>query len=574
MDAYRIGIVLSLTNNASGVLRLFQKDLAGSEKAAASLEKAMKRIHAATVMAGAAAGIAFGLDKALKPAMEYQNQLSKVTVQLNNQKDTALMVASAWKTAEDVLTSTPTENLKVGGETAFAFGDPAKAAAANAQFMKMAAIVSVFSGKDGVDQAFDAGKLQELRANMGSVDGFMRGMNAMTKTVEATFGKVGPQDYYAFAKMSSPYLLKFSDQFLYNEAPTMMQDMNPSKAGTAVTTLEQFLVGGRMTKAQFKLMQEGGLLDKTASYKTDSMGKVQLDKLKLKGGDLAASDPYQYTLQYIVPMLNKLSGGDQSLWPALISKIFPVRTEARAITDFIFNAQRVAKDNDFTQRPAGIEQDYQTLLKTNPQMAQMAAAAQWDKLWISIGYQIVPKLIPLIDQFAKGLDRLAGIASRHSEVTKIAVGVAAVTAAVLALGSALSIFSVGLSAVRVAAFGAGATPGLAGVAVGGALRAAVPAAAGAAMGYGFGNWFAKKDQDGFLRFKSWMDSWLPKSAQVETPGYAVPPANKSSSVTHGSVFLDSKKVGSVLWQDAGRRINGPNGSTGLIDLGMSYVPNN
>jgi hypothetical protein len=343
LDAFKVSILVKVPSEASAVLGILNRDFAKSEAAAKRLHGVMSSLKTAGALGLAAGSLAYGLDKALKPAMEYQNQVSTVSVQLNNQLDTTKAIAAAWQTSKDVLTSMPAENLKVFGETAFAFGNVDSAVKALPQFMKMSAILEAFTGKEGVDQAVDAAKLQELRANMGSEDGFGKALNAMTKTVEATRGKVSPEDYYAFAKMASPYLMKFSDQFLYNEAPTMMQDMNPSKAGTAVTTLEQLLVGGRMTKAQFALFKRGGLIDADASYKTDSMGKVQLDKRKIHGLDEAQSDPYRYTLGYIVPMLDKLSQGDKSLWPTLISQLFPIRTEARAITDFINNSQRIAK---------------------------------------------------------------------------------------------------------------------------------------------------------------------------------------------------------------------------------------
>ena len=571
MDAYKIGIVLSLTNNASGVLGLFQKDLAKSEKAAASLEKAMKRIHAATIMAGAAGALGFGLEKALKPAMEYQHQLVLMRDSLNDQVKTGQAVAAAWKTAKDVLTSTPTENLKVLGETKFAFGSLDEAIKNLPQFMKMNAVLASVMGKDGADEAFSAAKLQEIRGSVGNSTEFMRQVDAMVRTAQATQGRVGPDGFLSFGKMAAPFTNRFSDQFLYNEAPTLMQDMNPSRAGTAINTLLQAVVGGRMTKASFATAQGIGLIDKDAKYKVGAAGTIQLEKRQFHGADLAEHDPLMWVRQFLLPAMEGKYGkahGDDTL--LLLTQLLNNRNAQRPAMDFIQNDWRYIKDSAQTIQPRGIK-SYDDMLTDDPNTARAAAAAQWDKLWTRLGIDIVPKLVPLIEKLAAGLDRVTGIAERHPEVAKMAFEMGIAVTGVLALTSALLLLSPALTALRVAAFGAGATPGLVGVGVGGAMRAAVPAAVGFGIGHTFGNWWAQNDQAGFGRFKSWMDSWLPNGMKADG---AVPPAGGSGAASKGDVYLDKQKVGSVLWSDAAKKMSTPNTGGMSYDPRMSYTPNN
>ena len=147
MDSYKIGILVKVTNSASSVLGVLERDFLRTEKAAARLQAAMKDLKLAAGFGLAAGTMAYGLEKALKPAMEYQHQLTLMKNNLNDQKELAKAVGAAWKTSKDVLTSTPTENLKVLGETKFAFGNLDAAIQNLPKFMQMNAILASVMGK-------------------------------------------------------------------------------------------------------------------------------------------------------------------------------------------------------------------------------------------------------------------------------------------------------------------------------------------------------------------------------------------------------------------------------------------
>ena len=344
----------------------------------------------------------------------------------------------------------------------------------------------------------------------------------------------------------------------------MMQDMGAERAGTALNTLLQAVVGGRMTKASFATAQAAGLIDADAKYK---MGA---------GGHYPAGEAASGTVT-TSPRRTHFNGSSSisclrwaicrtRIAGLFLTQLFSNRNAQRAANDFLVNDWRYLKDEAQTLKPTGIA-SMSSLMSEDPEAAQRAAAAQWNKLWTTFGVNIIPKLVPLIEKMAEAMSKLSGLMARHPLVTQMAGELAIALTGLLAFTSGLKILTATLKATGLMTAGGQISGGLAGISGAAGKAGAIGAIAVAAGGISYE---ATQMIPGLGRaagnFKLWVDHL--------SNGQPYNPIKAGGSTTQQPVVvqIDGRTVATVMSRHQADMSAGYNAGSALFDPKQSLLP--
>jgi hypothetical protein len=503
--AYRINIALNLVTNSSTATRGIVRELGIVEASAIRLRSVLGTL-------GIGFSLAAGIREMAKATSDYGHQLAILHSVIRDNKQMLDAQKSAWSVSFSTPTSTAAGNLKAIGDLVPAFGNANDAIKNIDSLQKLSAVITNLGGNP--DQAFDIAKALETRGAANDPARFRRESGEMVQASEATHGRVDAGEFLKFVRQSNPFATGFSDQFLYRVAPTLMQDMGGSRAGTALNSFENTLVGGRMTKAAKNIFQQMGLLDAHASYQEGSAGTVQLKGSQVRGADLALSDPNRWINEVLAPAMVSHGFTTPKQQEALIAKLFSNRNSERIAVEFDINRTRYAKDAGIIGQTENPFNAYDRLKDTDPKMLGVAIWSQLQDVLVNIGKDALPVALPLMRDFGAAL----------VELNKALQGVS-------------SVFDPYINTFKA-----------------------------------LGNTHISTDTGGSYGQK-WHNAlnWL----GIGSADNSVPPPNKqSSSGQTGNVYLDSRKVGTVLWSQAGKQMSVPNNSGSSPDPRMSYVPNN
>ncbi|MDR3449312.1 MAG: hypothetical protein P4M15_06140 [Alphaproteobacteria bacterium] len=456
--AYSVAIKLSLANLASKGVRLLAKDFMAAHGAAAKLEdklKALKLIGVGYGMEKAGQGILGFMGKAVDSSKEYVHQMSLMNIAGWTQKEIAGSVAAAWKTTGSVITTTAAQNLETLQElrTAFGKGEGMQHAyAVLPQVQRVSSILASLTGREQSHVGFDMVKAIELGSKGAlSVDSMMRQSEMMSKAL-VQFGRtLTVSDFHQSLKMSRAMAPYMSDEFKYQYLPTLIQEMKTgagggggsyggaSGAGMAIASLGQVVVGQMIPKALIQNWIDSGLV---------SRGRVVADPHNrttskiLPGGVVGQNEfganPYLWAQKYAMPAVNRLMAEKHLDQYGAILALTHNRVAAFALQTLINKAAQFERDRKLiTEGPTSYD-SYQTMLKTDPEAAQIAMQKQWHNTLDLIGWKILPRLVPYMVKFADWLDRISQWMQRNPEAAnRVVLGLAALGVGLNVIGKVM-----------------------------------------------------------------------------------------------------------------------------------------
>lgn len=506
--AYSVAIKLSVANLASQGLRLIAKDMLAAHGIASNLQTKLSALKLAAVGYGltrAGEGIFHGLEKTVSAAHEYTSQLSLMNAAGMSHAEVINSIGSAWATSRSVLTSTATDNLRTLREMRSLFGDlhMNEAYAVLPTVARTQAMMQALTGRRDERIGMEMARVAELRqTGVMTLPFLQRNLDQLSRTLYAMGGTITASDYLTTMKYAKTAALSLSDQFVYRELPSLIQEVksagggimgNASQAGTALMTLYSAVVEGKMPKASIPLWMATGLV-KPSDVIRNATGHWQARPGSIEGARLFQSDPFQWA-QMVAPQLEGYARKHHLSLIQVVSNMFSARNAQWMMNTLIAKAPQIERDAMLIGKTPNSLAIYQNLLKTNPDLAQAALSAQWQNVLTVIGYQIMPKLVPLMVSFAGDLNSLAGWFRDHPKITRAVVwDLAALSAGLVVLGNVMLARSVinfiGLGPVLTKAF-----TGTAGAAMG-LVRSLGALSAAAAAGYWVGSEIWKRSLEG------------------------------------------------------------------------------
>ncbi|MES2000344.1 MAG: hypothetical protein V4446_13620 [Pseudomonadota bacterium] len=512
-EAYRVAVRISLIDGVSTGLAGITAKFAKAEVAGAAFHKRLDKINSSLLKSGAVAMAGFAglgmLKHALKPATEYANQLSLINQLGLTQVETANLVSAAWKTSHDVMTSSVAGNLKTLRElrSAFGAGHEDYAIQSLSPTQMMSGMLTALTGKEQERIGFDVVKSIELRTPLMTAAAVNSNIAQMSQTVVGMGGTIDPHDYHLALKGAKSAALGWSDEFVYKYLPTIMQSTKAGHggagtAGVALMSLSQS-IHGMVQKAAIPYLEQGGLLNRKDVVR-NATGQWQLKAGAMAGTAMFDNNPYQWAKQFLTPAVNKIMNEEHVSAVTAINQLFRNRNASFVALTMYSKQQQFDRDAQLIGQANGIN-GYNSLLKTNPQLASMALSKQWSNLLAIIGFQVMPKLIEgalwlipkiqsLTDYFKKNAGMAQGLVyGLGGLATAMAIGgtISAAMWAFKGLGLVLAFSGIG-GATGIAALGVSLGPvaiGLAAIGaaivgwkVGGVINSHLPASVGNAIG--------------------------------------------------------------------------------------------
>lgn len=544
-EAYKVGVTLALNNHVSGALGLLAREFVKTDLEAKKLQATLKQIKLLGVGGAVAAGTGFmGLGligKAVKPAKEYVHQLEMAKAAGMSHLEIAQATSAAWKTAGEVMTSNPTQNLQAIRELRSVFGGTQDAIRFLPQMMRIQAVLdSTLAGTGGVgakDVAFTAAKALELRGASVNPQTFQEQADYITRAIIASGGRFNPQMLLQAQKYAGIGGTGYSNDFMYGIMPTLAQELGGSSTGTGLTSLYRAVVGGRIDKKALGVWQQLGLLDGVKSVTGESA------MVQAKNASLFQQSPFEY-MQYLQGELVKRGITDPKEQQAMYERLFSNRVAGRMANILAMQGPRLQKDFALT-RGAGDSSAYYDLIRRDPTMVDAALSNQWTALKTALGMTVVPVIIPMLRGLTSALNSLATFAANHPTLTQGLMLTFAGLSSLATLGGTLMVAGAGLKVIGLGLSTFTGLPLLAAATGLGTLTAAVAGivALGMAVGnadsiggskYNPLNWI----QDGAFNATRWMMG-------KEVPDYG-PPTRENAREIRTTVNIDGRKVAEAV----------------------------
>jgi hypothetical protein len=563
-EAYKVGVTLALHSNVSAALGLIARDFVKTDLEAKKLQKTLKEIKLLGLTGAIVGGAGFmglGLIKsAVKPASEYVHQLELAKAAGMKQQEIAEATAAAWKTAGEVMTSSPTENLKAIRELRMVFGDTMEAIHFLPQMQRIQAVLdATLHGTGGIgarDVAFAAAKALELRGASMSPQTFQEQADYMTRAVIASGGKVTPQMLLQMQKYAGIGGTSYSNDFLYGIAPTLVQELGGSQTGNSLTSMYRAIVGGRIDKKALAVWQQMGLLQSVKGITGESA------MIQAKNAGLFQDNPFLY-MQFLQGELAKRGITDPKAQQEVIERLFSNRVAGRMANILMMQGPRLQKDFELI-KGAGDSSAYYDLIKRDPPTVYRALDAQWDALKTALGMTVVPVIIPMLRGLTNALNSLATFAADHPTLTQGLMLTFGGLSALATLGGTLMIAGAGLKVIGLVLTTLTGLP-LAVAATGlGTLTAAVAEVVGLGMAVAnadtIGGWKynpINMIEQGGEAVGGWLKGKM-------APSYG-PPMRENSREIHTTVNIDGRKVAHAVNKHNERAASRPSGSGGAPD---------
>ncbi len=452
MDVYKIGVSIALANGMSPVLAIIGRDLLGIKTKIGDVEGGMTRWKTAAIGVAAimgAGGILGAYTAIVNKGAELAHQQEAMRVAGFTERENAKATAESWRLAAQYKNVGVTDVAKIIGETRLPYGSAATAvqmAEPGVQFTSiMKSLLGKDKGGDAAEQMFElvrAGEMRNISLNPAKMRKFY---DDAAKITEAFDGKIDPQDLFQFlkyARTNTPYL---SERFVTSIAPSLMLEMGSSSAGTALTSLGQSIIAGKMTKRAAQEMERLGLIDPSNILKTMSTS-TQLKPGAVKGWRQAASDPDLWAQQVLLPAMVAKGITDPLAQRLEFGVVFGNRTAENVANVLATQSTRLNKDAAMIGGASGLG-GAKELAAKDPVTAMQSFSTAWNNLLTALGRPQVDTAVGFLNRVSGAIDAVAGLAARHPTAVKVIGGIALALAAALAVGGVVALGAAAIGAI-------------------------------------------------------------------------------------------------------------------------------
>lgn len=445
IEAWRIGVKISVINGFSNGLALFSREAMSAQKKVVGLQAALDATTRSMKIGGMMAGAGFlGLsmfDKAIDKAKDYQSQLSLLKVSGADQIEVAQGVALAWKTSHEVMSTSAADNLRAIRELRSVLGPNSigEIGSVLPQIQRMSGTLTALTGKPPEGLANDVVRFTELRGSgVVTPQALAHNTELMARTVLAMGGTVTPADMHATLKQSKLAGMHLNDEFLFQELPFLIQEWKTGKggtgqaAGTAQMSAFQTFIGGVVKKSAIPLWLQGGLISANGVV-SNKTGGYQLKPGALKDAALYEANPYEWVLKDLAPAVARIQKLRHLTTEQVLAGLAGNRNTQIDMASLLEKSPQIERDRKLFAGAPNSLAAYNQLLKTSPELAGIALSKQWENVQTQLVFDTLPKLIELTSKLASGLDWLTGVMRQHP------VAIRRITEAFVGLSGALMI---------------------------------------------------------------------------------------------------------------------------------------
>jgi hypothetical protein len=588
IEAWKIGVNIAMTSNASQVLGVLGRDLFGLGKAADQLAGKLNLVKLAAwgavgVLAGGAA--ITGLGKLAEKGAELVHQQALFKSALLDSGKTAKQIASdvndatqtAWKATQQVPGTTWAGNLQSIRELRTVFGNTQTAEQQLPNLLKASMILqSLLPGAGAGDQVFDLAKALEIKGKSMDPQQFNAMLGEFIQAEIASGGKVTGTDFLSAFKFGRTATQSWSDEFVGQILPTLIQEMKgggmmsgATGPGNALQSAFQAVVGGAMSNKAADEFSHLGLLDAHKIIHTRTGNIKGVEPGGVAGSSEFEANPYKWVQDYLVPALRSHHITTPDAIREEIAHLFVNRTAQQIMTMFATQQQRFEKDAELNRQAGGLN-TYAQLLQDDPTMKMKNFTAAWQNLLQALGAPLVDTAYNLMGKLTVAMNDFSNWAANHQElvgiIEKIVGALAALAIAIgglaVATAAVAALTPLGAAIAGVTAAAVVLTGGLQGLDH--VLHDMFPWAYGGKNNDPLKNFTENREKNG-LAFPSWWPKWMQPSDAVSVPAVPSAAGNTQPSIQMtGNVNLSGKKVGTFVANSVADQLTKPKtGTTGV-----------
>ena len=437
-----------MTNGVSPVLGVIAREVLQLEGGIARLGKAFESLNRTSMVMGG--GVAFLGGAAALTAMSKMVEHGEKLVHVKQQLlaadvkgvELAEATAKAWELSRkygmDV--SHVLSDIK---EARMVFGSTQHAIDFMGPLEQMRVVLNSVkdgSGNSAKDSVYDMARAGELKGLQKPED-FVRYFDGMTKAITASGGKVDPKGFFQATQYGRLASQGWDEEFYTKYLPSMIQEMRPSGAGTALMSLFGTGVQGKASIRAVKAMKAFGLIGDESRVIHNKLGDtVGMKSGALIGSDMLTHNPFKWAQEVLGPLLKAKFGNDVTAQnPGVIGALgdmFGNRMSAQAIATLALQGKRIGKDAGLIGQAHGLDFADQ-LLKNDPTAAMNKFKTAWDNMLTAFTEPLVQPKIDMMNRLADAMNNFAKWAVENpGTVAVIEKGLIGLAAGITALGAA------------------------------------------------------------------------------------------------------------------------------------------
>lgn len=456
IDAYKIGVAIALTDNVSAALRAMSGNFRVVHADADRLARTMKDIKVPGVAGAvsAAAGLV-GLDMLkgpLEEAKKFEQQVTKF--KLFGLGDQVTQEAAKYARAMNVMGSSSTENMRLMNEAQGVFREAGLTGSAALEGTKLAAPMLAkinFATEALGDESKAKMRTQsmamlrfiEMRGGLQSPEKFNQIANAGWKAIQSSGGNINWEQLRQFMSKGATAALGISDDVLFGKLEPIIGQLKGGKAGDALMTAYNRLVGGVKVPNQVAhLLADSGIWD-ASKVVWNNMGGIKTFKGNpLKDMDLLAKDPIAFYEKDILPIYAGMNGGKglsaeerlrENTW------IFG-RTGGLLFNDIDRQMATIHKSVAANAKALGVEDSAKAAGDTLAGK-EIDYQAKWNSLMLELGNAILPIAVPGLQMLVDALHAVTGWTKQHGALARTLVVIFAGLSAAATIGGGLLLFT-------------------------------------------------------------------------------------------------------------------------------------
>lgn len=182
----------------------------------------------------------------------------------------------------------------------------------------------------------------------------------MTKMTQVHGSALRGEEILNFAKSGKTAASGANFDFLQSVLPTMLPELGGDRLGTALMTLRQALVGGKMKKRAAENLANLGIVDPAGFISTDDADVKGVKPDAVKGSKILEKNPLEWVKSVLLPAMNAkgISPQDQS---STLSTLFSDRNAEYIVNLMLEQMQRLEKDRATVDAALGLNGTKQAL---------------------------------------------------------------------------------------------------------------------------------------------------------------------------------------------------------------------
>ena len=417
LDAYKIGVTLSLTNHVSKGLMLLAGDFAKTEAQATLLQKRINSIRTDALKGGLLLGAGVGMLALFKgpldEAKKFQTETAKFASLGFGDKVTAQAVKFA--TGMQTVGTSARDNLTLLSDAMAVFKniDHAEFAAPIMAKMKFAN-EAVFGQKGGEHSTkfMDMLKVIEFRGGLSSEKEFATQANFVQQVISGSRNRVDATQLLSALKTGGVALSRRSNDQFFLGAEPLIQEFGGQRYGTGAMSIYQNLVQSRGTITAQQELYRLGLLN-PSMVEFNKLGKLKKSKAgAFQGSGVLETEGELALLEKVLlpAFANKGITGDENIIREL-GMIIGNRTGSGLMAR-IYQQREQIKMQQSANR--GAENIDQLSTRANGTLAgkEIDLHAKFNTLMLALGNTVLPlaikameKLIPAVKSMSEWIER-------------------------------------------------------------------------------------------------------------------------------------------------------------------------